>query len=133
MVAKYFLLILFYYFFKGYLEESAQSPSNNHELLGDSVAWGGCTIVYLLGQQLHFELFDFSYQVLNIAEAEDGTVVQAHKSSHHMQVWNFSILIQKKMHLLSLKISILDRQILFYQVIGFKLSFSSGTYFILVQ
>lgn len=86
MVIKYLLLILFYCILKGYLEECAQSPSNNHELLGDSVAWGGCTIVYLLGQQLHFELFDFSYQVLNIAEAEDGTVVQAHKSSHYMQV-----------------------------------------------
>ncbi|KAJ9553196.1 hypothetical protein OSB04_017241 [Centaurea solstitialis] len=44
---------------------------NNHEMLGDSVAWGGCTIIYLLGQQLHFELFDFSYQVLNIAEVNN--------------------------------------------------------------
>ncbi|TYK10100.1 protein PIR [Cucumis melo var. makuwa] len=80
----------------GYLEESAQTPSNNHELLGDSVAWGGCTIVYLLGQQLHFELFDFSYQLLNIAEAEDGTVVQAHKSSQYMQGWESLIEAMKK-------------------------------------
>ncbi|XP_022151699.1 protein PIR isoform X2 [Momordica charantia] len=80
----------------GYLEECAQSPSNNHELLGDSVAWGGCTIVYLLGQQLHFELFDFSYQLLNIAEAEAGTVVQAHKSSHYMQGWESLIEAMKK-------------------------------------
>ncbi|KAG7023906.1 Protein PIR, partial [Cucurbita argyrosperma subsp. argyrosperma] len=80
----------------GYLEESAQSPSNNHELLGDSVAWGGCTIVYLLGQQLQFELFDFSYQVLNIAEAEDGTFVQTHKNSHYMQGWESLIEAMKK-------------------------------------
>lgn len=56
--------------------------SNSHERLGDSVAWGGCTIIYLLGQQLHFELFDFSYQILNIAEVEAASVVQTHKSSH---------------------------------------------------
>ena len=73
---------------KGYLEESAQVPSNSHERLGDSVAWGGCTIIYLLGQQLHFELFDFSYQILNIAEVEAASVVQTHKNSHFaMQVY----------------------------------------------
>ncbi|KAG5056233.1 hypothetical protein JHK85_008743 [Glycine max] len=65
----------------GYLEESAQVPSNSHERLGDSVAWGGCTIIYLLGQQLHFELFDFSYQILNIAEVEAASVMQTHKNS----------------------------------------------------
>ncbi|XXG67953.1 hypothetical protein AAC387_Pa06g1174 [Persea americana] len=58
----------------GYLEESVQEMSNNRELLGDSVAWGGCTIIYLLGQQLHFELFDFTYQLLNISEAESATI-----------------------------------------------------------
>ncbi|XP_058101351.1 protein PIR [Magnolia sinica] len=60
----------------GYLEESVQDPSNNRESFGDSVAWGGCTIIYLLGQQLHFELFDFSYQLLNVAEAESATITQ---------------------------------------------------------
>lgn len=59
---------------QGYLEESVQEMSNNRELLGDSVAWGGCTIIYLLGQQLHFELFDFTYQLLNISEAESATI-----------------------------------------------------------
>lgn len=63
------------------MEESAQVPSNSHERLGDSVAWGGCTIIYLLGQQLHFELFDFSYQILNIAEVEAASVMQTHKNS----------------------------------------------------
>ena len=49
-------------------------------MLGDSVAWGGCTIIYLLGQQLHFELFDFSYQVLNAAEVEATELSQIHKT-----------------------------------------------------
>uniref|UniRef100_A0A453IZ19 Uncharacterized protein n=1 Tax=Aegilops tauschii subsp. strangulata TaxID=200361 RepID=A0A453IZ19_AEGTS len=50
------------------------NPSKKREMLGDSVAWAGCTIMYLLGQQLHFELFDFSYQFLNVAEIETATV-----------------------------------------------------------
>ncbi|XP_008809659.1 protein PIR [Phoenix dactylifera] len=61
----------------GYLEETILDPSKKHELLGDSVAWAGCTIIYLLGQQQHFELFDFSYQFLNVAEVESGTVPQS--------------------------------------------------------
>ncbi|CAA6666502.1 unnamed protein product [Spirodela intermedia] len=40
------------------------------------MAWGGCCIMYLLGQQLHFELFDFSYQFLNVAEVESVTISQ---------------------------------------------------------
>jgi hypothetical protein len=42
----------------------------NRERFGDSVAWGGCTIVYLLGQHLRFELLDFVYHSLNVAEVE---------------------------------------------------------------
>ncbi|XP_028790624.1 protein PIR isoform X2 [Neltuma alba] len=66
----------------GYLEASVQVPANSHERLGDSVAWGGCTVIYLLGQQLHFELFDFSYQILNIAEVEAASVFPTNKNSH---------------------------------------------------
>ncbi|TXG66200.1 hypothetical protein EZV62_007475 [Acer yangbiense] len=80
----------------GYLEDSGQLASNNHESLGDSVAWGGCTIIYLLGQQLHFELFDFSYQVLNVAEVEAISIVQTHKSSHLLQGWEAQIEAMKK-------------------------------------
>ncbi|OAY64583.1 Protein PIR [Ananas comosus] len=58
----------------GFLEESILDPSRKHEWLGDSVAWSGCTIMYLLGQQQHFELFDFSYQLLNVAEVENATL-----------------------------------------------------------
>lgn len=54
-------------------------------MLGDSVAWGACTVIYLLGQQLHFELFDFSYQVLNVAEVEAASITQTHKV-HYAQV-----------------------------------------------
>ncbi|KAH8491211.1 hypothetical protein H0E87_023379 [Populus deltoides] len=68
----------------GHLEDSVQ-VSSNFEVLGDSVAWGGCTIIYLLGQQMHFELFDFSYQVLNVAEVEAGLLTQAHKNPHVAQ------------------------------------------------
>ncbi|CAI8615634.1 unnamed protein product [Vicia faba] len=81
----------------GYLEESAQVPSSSPERLGDSVAWGGCTIIYLLGQQLHFELFDFSYQILNIAEVEAASVVQTHKNSHFaVQGWEAILEAMKK-------------------------------------
>ncbi|RYR02559.1 hypothetical protein Ahy_B06g081353 isoform B [Arachis hypogaea] len=81
----------------GYLEESAEVSSNSHERLGDSVAWGGCTIIYLLGQQLHFELFDFSYQILNIAEVEAASVIQTHKNSHFaMQGWEVLLEAMKK-------------------------------------
>lgn len=67
------------------MEESVQMPLPSHEVLGDSVAWGGCTIIYLLGQQLHFELFDFSYQVLNVAEVERA-FMHAHRNPPSLQV-----------------------------------------------
>lgn len=70
----------------GHLEESVQLPSSNsHEVLGDSVGWGGCTIIYLLGQQLHFELFDFSYQLLNVAEVESASISPSLKNANYMQ------------------------------------------------
>lgn len=68
------------------MEESVQGVPSNHEVLGDSVAWGGCTMIYLLGQQLHFELFDFSYQVLNAAEVEVTELTQMHKNLQGIQV-----------------------------------------------
>jgi hypothetical protein len=51
----------------------AQNPVEGNLFLdryGDAVAWGGCTILYLLGQQLRFELLDFTYHVLSVTEAE---------------------------------------------------------------
>lgn len=84
----------FYRIFSGlqfsYLEETILDHSQNHELLGDSVAWAGCTIIYLLGQHLHYELFDFSYQFLNIAEVEGVTMLQSvssdrAKSTNYLQ------------------------------------------------
>ncbi|KAL7586887.1 hypothetical protein Lser_V15G35727 [Lactuca serriola] len=88
----------FYRIFSGlqieYLEDSMQ---NKHEMLGDSVAWGGCTIIYLLGQQLHFELFDFSYQVLNIAEVDNAAATGAsNKSPQFSQGWEGLIEAMKK-------------------------------------
>ena len=60
-------------------------------MLGDSIAWGGCTVIYLLGQQLHFELFDFSYQVLNVAEVEAASITQPNKNAPIAQVYEFSL------------------------------------------
>ncbi|KAH6759245.1 transcription activator [Perilla frutescens var. frutescens] len=68
-----------------YLQEAVQVQPSHHGMLGDSVAWGGCTIIYLLGQQLHFELFDFSHQVLNVAEVEVASITSAHRNSHFLQ------------------------------------------------
>lgn len=62
-------------------------------MLGDSIAWGGCTIIYLLGQQLHFELLDFSHQVLNVAEVESASISQAHMSPHFAQVQKSHIIL----------------------------------------
>ncbi|CAN4121076.1 unnamed protein product [Withania somnifera] len=79
----------FYRIFSGlqieYLEESVQLQSNTYEMLGDSVAWGGCTIIYLLGQQLHFELFDFSHQILNVAEVESVATSPAQKNPNFLR------------------------------------------------
>jgi len=50
-----------------------QSPGEGvsfQECFGDAVAWGGCTILYLLGQELRFELLDFTYHVLSVAESD---------------------------------------------------------------
>ncbi|XP_022745567.1 protein PIR isoform X1 [Durio zibethinus] len=80
----------------GFLEQSVQLQPNNHDVLGDSVAWGGCTIIYLLGQQLHFELFDFSYQILNVAEVEATSVTQTHKNPHFGQGWDPLLEAMKK-------------------------------------
>ncbi|XP_051139424.1 protein PIR [Andrographis paniculata] len=68
-----------------YLQESVQSQASHHGAPGDSIAWGACTIIYLLGQQLHFELFDFSHQVLNIAEVEAAANSSAHRNSQLSQ------------------------------------------------
>ncbi|XP_052198296.1 protein PIR [Diospyros lotus] len=90
----------FYRIFSGlqieYLEESVHVLPSNHEVLGDSVAWGGCTIIYLLGQQLHFELFDFSYQVLNVAEVEAASITQTHKNASFSQGWEALLEAMKK-------------------------------------
>ncbi|XP_026433653.1 protein PIR-like isoform X1 [Papaver somniferum] len=80
----------------GYMEDSVQTSANNHEVLGDSVAWGGCTIIYLLGQQIHFELFDFSYQLLNVAEVETATITQTPRSANYVQMWENLLEAMKK-------------------------------------
>lgn len=51
-------------------EPIIEGEVTNQERFGDAVAWGGCTIAYLLGQHWRFELLDFSYHVLTAAEGE---------------------------------------------------------------
>jgi hypothetical protein len=100
LVLRFFLVLeltdLSFSPLQSYLEDSINNPSKKQEMLGDSVAWAGCTIMYLLGQQQHFELFDFSYQFLNVAEVESATVShyqssERTKSSNFLQVRYFSL------------------------------------------
>ncbi|KAL8171856.1 hypothetical protein V2J09_023660 [Rumex salicifolius] len=90
----------FYRIFSGlqieYLEDSVGGFAGGHAIMGDSVAWGGCTIIYLLGQQLHFELFDFSYQALNVAEVEATSLSQTQRNIHAVQGWEILLESMKK-------------------------------------
>lgn len=54
-----------------------EEAATNQERFGDAVAWGGCTIIYLLGQHLRFELLDFIYHALNVVEVETASTLQA--------------------------------------------------------
>eukprot|EP01114_Cavostelium_apophysatum_P018213 TRINITY_DN5592_c0_g1_i1.p1 TRINITY_DN5592_c0_g1~~TRINITY_DN5592_c0_g1_i1.p1 ORF type:complete len:1338 (-),score=458.14 TRINITY_DN5592_c0_g1_i1:118-4131(-) len=47
---------------------TGENELSNHELFGDGLFWSGCTIIHFLGQQLKFEVFDFSYHILNVEE-----------------------------------------------------------------
>jgi len=51
-------------------DQNQHEAESFEERYGDAVAWGGCTIVYLLGQETRFELLDFSYHVLAVAESD---------------------------------------------------------------
>ncbi|XP_042406186.1 protein PIR-like [Zingiber officinale] len=82
-----------------YLESSLLDTSRRNEYLGDSVAWAACTIIYLLGQQQHFELFDFSYQFLNVAEVEGAFVTQSSdrlKAANNLQGYENLLEAMKK-------------------------------------
>ncbi|KAH9326416.1 hypothetical protein KI387_006594, partial [Taxus chinensis] len=75
---------------KVFCGEPIEDSISNQQQFGDSVAWGGCTITYLLSQQLHFELFDFVYQMLNVAESESvpisyPTILERSKQAHYGQ------------------------------------------------
>eukprot|EP00249_Psilotum_nudum_P020261 c27628_g3_i1 orf=83-4003(+) len=59
-----------------YCGEPLDESTTNQERYGDGVSWGGCAIVYLLGQQIRFELLDFAYRVLNVAELEHVSTAQ---------------------------------------------------------
>jgi len=43
--------------------------ASNLEIYGDGFVWAGCTIIHLLGQELRYNLLDFSTFVINCEEA----------------------------------------------------------------
>lgn len=65
---------------RAFVQAYSQTPPEGdsfQDRYGDAVAWGGCTILYLLGQQWRFELLDFAYHILAAAEAEALPSAQA--------------------------------------------------------
>jgi len=46
-----------------------EGEDSNLETFGDGLMWSGCTIIYFLGQQHRFDVFDFSYHILNVEES----------------------------------------------------------------
>ena len=41
------------------------------ELFGDGLSWCGITVIHLLQQSSRFDLFDFSYYIMNVEDASD--------------------------------------------------------------
>jgi len=48
---------------------SKSNEDSTAEIFGDGLMWAGCTIIYFLGQQHKFDVFDFSYHILNVEES----------------------------------------------------------------
>jgi len=48
---------------------TSENDASCHELFGDGLMWAGCTMIHFLGQKHRFEVFDFSYHILNVEEA----------------------------------------------------------------
>lgn len=48
---------------------TGENELSNHELFGDGLLWAACAIIHFLGQQQRFEVFDFSYHILNVEES----------------------------------------------------------------
>jgi len=48
---------------------ASENDASCPELFGDGLMWAGATIIHFLGQQRRFEVFDFSYHILNVEEA----------------------------------------------------------------
>ena len=39
-------------------------------LFGDGIAWAGCTLIALLGQQALYDMSDFAYHIINVVDYE---------------------------------------------------------------
>lgn len=59
------------------IEEDGEPPDS--EIFGDGLAWGGCVIIHVLGQRQRFNLLDYSYQLVKMADqfAPEGSLSAA--------------------------------------------------------
>lgn len=80
---------------------------SNHELFGDGLFWAGCTIMHFLNQQMRFEVFDFSYHILNVEEGSPNPCANPvrHISYNQMLTFFFSWSINSSRRLLLQEIS----------------------------
>jgi len=46
-----------------------ENELDNKELFGDGMLWAGFVFMYMLNQHLRYEVFDFSFHIMNIEEA----------------------------------------------------------------
>jgi len=59
---------------------TGQGELSNLELFGDGLLWCAATIIHFMGQQQRFEVFDFSYHILNV---EESALVQCTNPNIH--------------------------------------------------
>ncbi len=66
----------------------AEGEDSNLETFGDGLMWAGCTIIYFLGQQHRFDVFDFSYHILNVEESAPAACT----NPVPFQTWHFLLI-----------------------------------------
>eukprot|EP01119_Soliformovum_irregulare_P019520 TRINITY_DN6199_c0_g1_i4.p1 TRINITY_DN6199_c0_g1~~TRINITY_DN6199_c0_g1_i4.p1 ORF type:complete len:1378 (-),score=485.69 TRINITY_DN6199_c0_g1_i4:58-4191(-) len=50
---------------------TGENEYSNHELFGDGLFWAAISIIHFLGQRNRFEVFDFSYHIINVEESTE--------------------------------------------------------------
>ncbi len=69
---------------------TGENELSNHELFGDGLFWAGATIIHFLGQQLRFEVFDFSYHISNVEESAAVPCTNPVCRTIHLSIYLFS-------------------------------------------